>query len=667
MVVGVSNVPIACENAEPRHGTISDSYEHLPTIILDMLNILAHVKYLQIESMDGTSIELASMQLIICDLIAIFALSFKQSSDIMDSCRNEYRRLVHDGAKMTPVTRISSYSITHSSTNDVHTVSMSSSQFRWRCPIHGHGCMGHVESTSDQNTMLLPCTMIPSSTDNMNEYEMYKRRVDRGTISSAEYKKISSKFLMGKRGCIRTMNRTVVDGSMKMVISPGTYSNQSRVVIPSSIASAILIPKIVDGVVRLETLIEGDYAVLVRQPVLWSGGIMPIKVEISQPHIVETVLGPVDVNRSMKIPLRLCSPYAADFDGDEMSLFPVKDPKSIDECNSFKWTFDSPDINVLYDQVVPRGRMQVGSKFNTMSICTTTCWTDGNKRLKLSQAHSVLSVKVKQFISYRKPHENIDSFICTATSAMKTASSKSAVASDIGYLSRRAKLYAEHIISRGNGHPHVVQRSTYMPCHTMPNPRMFSDRSHFGSPSIRAVSKLISAAMQVTIKVKSADSVSSTSPSLTVFNGGSEYIMIRTDGTVINTSDVDQDLVDISVTTSLSQISSLTDTLQKDRLCRELVRLMCVECNRRLDHSEFEHMKALILFTTDTLDTGSSCLSYNTLANHAYPDVRTIVYFNACYYNISRDPGHDTWIRPCTLVEFMMLCNTHDMVSISDV
>ena len=53
------------------------------------------------------------------------------------------------------------------------------------------------------------------------------------------------------------------------MISPCTYSETSSVIIPSSIASSILVPQNVHGNVKLQSIKEGEYGILVRQPIPW--------------------------------------------------------------------------------------------------------------------------------------------------------------------------------------------------------------------------------------------------------------------------------------------------------------------------------------------------------------------------------------------------------------
>ena len=156
-----------------------------------------------------------------------------------------------------------------------------------------------------------------------------------------------------------------------MVISPGTYFKTSSVIIPLSIASSILLPQDDLGNIKLQPIRDGDYAILVCKPVLWSGGIMSVKVKVSEPEIIRTSRGYIDMNRSMNIPLRLCSPHAADFDRNEMSLFPIKNKLSIDECQSFDWMFPDENMRGLMKYVVPKSQRIISSNYLSAPMLVT--------------------------------------------------------------------------------------------------------------------------------------------------------------------------------------------------------------------------------------------------------------------------------------------------------
>lgn len=110
-----------------------------------------------------------------------------------------------------------------------------------------------------------------------------------------------------------------------------------HVSIPQSLADNIKIPFVNNGITDVGGLRDRDYIMLVRQPVLYNGGMQPFKVNVTKPHYIEMGDRKVDVNRSMKIPLTSCRSYGADFDGDEESAFPVISRAAVRECDIFKW------------------------------------------------------------------------------------------------------------------------------------------------------------------------------------------------------------------------------------------------------------------------------------------------------------------------------------------
>ncbi len=78
--------------------------------------------------------------------------------------------------------------------------------------------------------------------------------------------------MRSKTGYIRSMNSIVVEGSLKMVISPAPHCDETIVYIPHHIASSTKVPHVENGIVVSSPIKDGDYGILVRQPVLWHGG-----------------------------------------------------------------------------------------------------------------------------------------------------------------------------------------------------------------------------------------------------------------------------------------------------------------------------------------------------------------------------------------------------------
>ena len=119
------------------------------------------------------------------------------------------------------------------------------------------------------------------------------------------------------------MNSIKVEGSVKMVISVGNSGQEGTVTIPATIARSTLVPVMHNGVVKYSMIRHGDYGILVRQPCLWPGGIQAVKTAVSEEQPPTSDSRSWNVDWTMRLPPEMCAPYAADFDGDEMSLFPL--------------------------------------------------------------------------------------------------------------------------------------------------------------------------------------------------------------------------------------------------------------------------------------------------------------------------------------------------------
>jgi hypothetical protein len=109
-------------------------------------------------------------------------------------------------------------------------------------------------------------------------------------------------------------------------------------------------------------------------------GVQPVRVKLTPLEYV-TVRGiQIDRNRSIRLLLRLCLPYAADFDDDEMSIFPVKSPEAIEECRRFKWNHEigHPDVREESRSITPsrsceQQQMDHRLKLNWIQLPVTLC------------------------------------------------------------------------------------------------------------------------------------------------------------------------------------------------------------------------------------------------------------------------------------------------------
>ena len=121
---------------------------------------------------------------------------------------------------------------------------------------------------------------------------------------------------------------------------------------------------------------DGDYNILVKKPVLWHGGIRPCKIKVIKNSTDS--MSPWNVNCSMILSISMCSTFGADFYGDEMTLFPLKTHKFIEECKVEMWS--NKRCNSYseegYRLFVLMGAPQIGTKSDTMALATTICWSD---------------------------------------------------------------------------------------------------------------------------------------------------------------------------------------------------------------------------------------------------------------------------------------------------
>ena len=143
------------------------------------------------------------------------------------------------------------------------------------------------------------------------------------------------------------------------------------------IAENIRVLESINGIFLSSCIKDGDYGILVRQPCIWSGGIQPVKIAVT-PVINEDTLDTWDVNSSIRLPLSMCKPYAADYDGGEMTIFIVHSPKAVLECQWFSWPHEqnSPHITNPKQGVVSFRNGDRSPNVKLQAMCTTTCWTD---------------------------------------------------------------------------------------------------------------------------------------------------------------------------------------------------------------------------------------------------------------------------------------------------
>ena len=529
------------------------------------------------------------------------------------------------------------------------------------CKVHGSGCLGHIESNKGQ--IFMPSNMTPSSNDVEHPLMVAKSRTLTGRISYSEYQDQVVRYMRSKTGYIRSMNSIAVEGSLKMVISPAPHSNESQVYVPHHIANSTKVPHVENGVVVSSSIKDGDYGILVRQPVLWHGGIRSCKIRVLNEG--ESNSTRQDVESSMKFPISMCSSFAADFDGDEMSLFPVKSPAAIKECKVALWdnTNMGPYVEEDYNTIVPSIAPIIKNKANTLAIATTVCWSDRRKGHKITHVHSKWLTSVPSFVAMNKCSQSPLDFVQSAMDFMSSSTTKSSLQSNIGATSRRSKNKAEgvYLDSCGCLRYQTGQLSTIVPTQSriLQSPK----DGYFGNPTVRAVSKLCRASMQITLKVKSSSGVSDISPTLSLLSGSTKWLRILHDGSihiVSKTNIVDYD--NVRLTCSLFDIARSPE-MHRIRLLKSFMYMVCLESRCTLDPAEYECLLQLMLFLVNTNIQPSNGIESDI--NKYYGEFHTLSRWNMCYATIEYYDSTILSLEPTTLVECMMLGDFSSVPSIS--
>jgi hypothetical protein len=487
----------------------------------------------------------------------------------------------------------------------------------------------------------------------MHPLAVAKTKCLRGTMSYNGYRAQVVSMMQGKLGYVRSLTSITVEGSMKIVISPLTNTSMSIVSIPRHIAHAIKVPSVVDGVIQSGHIKSGDRAILIRQPCLWSGGTVPCIVEVLAPH--DNGGNAWDINCSMRLSISKCIPYRADYDGNEMTLFPVKRHESIAECDSTLWDNDrySPYDIESYAQIVPMGAPIVGTIANTMALATTLCWSDRCNGVRIVDAHKKWGISVHSFVTMTKRHELPIKFANQAMDSMAIATIKLESQRNIGAESRRAKSGTERIF---------MSRRRILDCQSGCTSTLVSNKytgapiiehGYFGNPTMRAVSKICGASMQITLKVKSSDTVSLGSPTLSMLSGCEKWLVIMKSGAVCRLDkhhNVSYTYFDACF--SLFDISR-APRAEQHRLIASFISIVSLESRCRFNRAEYECLTMLLLFICRCCpDTGTGiCMGIQ----RDHREFSTLQVWNSSY--VSEKYLHIERVDKgiTTLIEYMFL------------
>lgn len=194
------------------------------------------------------------------------------------------------------------------------------------CKEH-RDCYGHLCSVND-SVVLPPHSMSLRSGDIATEYNKAAKLVFDGNVEG--YVDAVKKTNLTKHGTMRLTMSTPVAGSCRLIATPQWEFGTSCVAISENLASRMAVCRKAinddgseDSVYVEDHLREGDWVIVVRPPSLHFGNTQPMKVKYWK-------------HECAGIHPESFSVFHGDFDGDEIQIYPVYNPGSIDECESWQ-------------------------------------------------------------------------------------------------------------------------------------------------------------------------------------------------------------------------------------------------------------------------------------------------------------------------------------------
>jgi hypothetical protein len=240
---------------------------------------------------------------------------------------------------------------------------------------------------------------------------------------------------------------------------------------------------------------------------------------------------------------------------------------------------------------------------------------------------------------------------------------KSSWQSDIGAISRRAKLGAERIVLGSNRLVQCQSGSTTTLISNRFTGLPTKERGYFGNPTVRAVSKLCAVSMQITLKVKSSGTVSDMSPTLAMLLGSDTWLcVLRSKDVKLLNVHHNHSYSDMMVCCSIYDISR-APLMDRQRLVEAFVHMVSIECNRTFDPAEHECLVMLLLFLCSSNPTIHTGIATDTSVY--YGEFSTICRWNACYVSDKYLASNTVPRYPSTLIECMMLGDHSSIPSIS--
>ena len=398
-------------------------------------------------------------------------------------------RLAYDGSDPSDTWKITHIGHSRLNFDMVNTVELQNlTDYEVNCQLHSSArCSGHMCRTP--SGILLPMQSL-SINSPVIKNDIYKAARDAfsapSQYHSSRSKKILSDSLKTKTGRMRKgILNCHVDGSLRMVITPQVDMHPHIVAVPHYLQNKWAVVYLDEDTNKYKTryVQPGDYAIMTRPPALSKKSVQPVIVVFWN----ETCMG---------VSPELVKEFDGDYDGDEMHLYPVYSPSSIEECK--KWTHRSKDAfdrarDTYMSSEIPSKSNGAFDFMDHTTLSFTEISMDEEQPLMAEQSRTTQS-HLNDFKN-RYDTENVSkNFMSETIRGMGDTNMQQLSQPIVGDMSRIARISSSCIIQRPNGDIGVAMETEFkVVC------RLLLDEED-GNSCIRGISTLCAGAQQITLE-----------------------------------------------------------------------------------------------------------------------------------------------------------------------
>ena len=377
-------------------------------------------------------------------------------------------------------------------------------------------CHGHIAVF--RGNMVYPTALSMPHSGICNKLSLTRHNYIEGRGSHSEHLDALVSTLRTKHGILRgSVTSMVVEGSVRMVIVPracNAAEDENTVGVPEFVANSMVIPFWNKTVktgncghrVLFRPLLDGDKAILIRYPTLWSGGMLPVTVKVESHRD--------SIRSSISVPIEMTKSYNADFDGDEVVLIPLASPEAVAECSAITTAVKKPFHNRLRSGNVGSFTSWDRNSFLFRSTMTARELCEVLQREEDLSDYQVASgmtrATAEKFIDYAYSPRPLDVVFENLVSNSRSFVRKAGGQSGTGYNTRALRTFGSYCTMSLRDSPSILgMKSASGPINiqTFPLERC---RFSYGFPGIRALSKLGQKMMQSTLSKKDGLVVSET-------------------------------------------------------------------------------------------------------------------------------------------------------------